>query len=394
MVVAIFTESFWPAVNGVSVSVETFARELTEMGHEVHVFAPRYQGYGDEWPFRVHRCPSVKTPFAPDYRVPIPLPWTLMQAARSAGIELVHTQSPFPAGWVGAYLARRLEVPFVTTYHTVYEHYVHYARCVPQAVSKRFVVALSRAYCNRADLVIVPTKSVVELLRSYGVKTPIRVVATGVDVDAAAHFLPVDLRRDLGLPEGARVVLYAGRVAKEKSVDTLLLAFARIAKARPDVYLVVAGGGPWEDGLKRYAAALGVADRIRFAGFVPRQKLYGYYRAADLMLYPSRTDTQGLVLCEALAAGLPCVAVGILGPSWVVRHGLDGLLANGDADSLANAALELLADPERLRRMSESAREGAGRFSRRACAQSLLGAYREAIEAGRRRGAAVRAGGC
>jgi len=390
VVVAVFTESFWPAVNGVSVSVETFARELTEMGHEVHVFAPRYGGYTDKWPFRVHRCPSVKTPFAPDYRVPVPLPWAAWPAVRSAGIELVHTQSPFPAGWVGAYLAKRLGVPLVTTYHTVYEEYVHYARCVPQSISKRFVVALSRAYCNHADLVIVPTEPVISLLRSYGVRVPIRAVATGVDVDAAASARPADLRAEFGLPAGARVVLYAGRVAKEKSVDVLLAAFARMARVREDVYLVVVGGGPWEEGARQYAAALGVMDRVRFAGFVPRWKLYGYYRAGDLMLFPSRTDTQSMVLCEALAAGLPCVAVDVLGPSAVVRHGIDGLLVDGGAEPLAEAVLGLLADPDRLARMSQNAREGAVRFGRRACAQSLLSAYQEAAQQKRRGRAAAK----
>lgn len=384
MVLAVFTESFWPAVNGVSVSVETFARELTEMGHEVHVFAPRYSGYTDKWPFHVHRCPSVKTPFAPDYRVPIPVPWAVWPAVRDAGIELVHTQSPFPAGWVGAYLSKRLSVPLVTTYHTVYEEYVHYARCVPRGLSRWFVVALSRAYCNRADLVVVPTAPVIGLLRSYGVKAPIRAVATGVDVEAAARAQPADLHREIGLPAGSRVLLYAGRVAREKSVDVLLAAFAVIAQARHDVYLVVAGGGPWENGARRYADAVGVGDRVRFAGFVPRRRLYGYYRSADLMLYPSRTDTQGMVVCEALAAGLPCVAADVLGPSAVVRHGVDGLLVDGGAKSLAEAALKLLADPDELARMSRNAVDGAGRFSRRACAQSLLGVYEEALRRGRR----------
>lgn len=379
MVIAVFTESFRPVVNGVSVSVETFARELTILGHEVHVFAPRYPGYKDNWPFHVHRLPSITTPFARDYPLPIPVPSRLHRPLLGAGISLIHTQSPFLSGWLGAFWAKRLRVPLVTTHHTIYTEYVHYAKLVPPTLAKRVVTAITKWHSNRANLVIVPTEPIISLLRSYGVTAPIKAVPTGVDVENIASAPPEWAINRYGIPAGSRVVLYAGRLAPEKNVSELIRAFAIISRARSDVMFLVVGGGPSTEECKRLAASLGIGERVRFTGVLHPPHLYSCYAAADIMLYPSLTDTQGMVLCEALAAGTPCVAANAYGATSVVQHGVDGILVPGDAESLAQAALELLSDPERLKAMSHSARENAKRFSRRECALKMLSAYQDAL---------------
>jgi 1,2-diacylglycerol 3-alpha-glucosyltransferase len=380
VVIAVFTESFRPVVNGVSVSVETFARELTALGHEVHVFAPRYPGYTDNWPFQVHRLPSITTPFARDYPLPIPISGRLHRLLLDAGINLIHTQSPFLSGWSGAFWAKKLHIPLVTTHHTIYTEYVHYAKIVPPALAKRVVIAITRRHCNRANLVIVPTEPIIGLLRSYGVTAPIKAVPTGVDVESIASAPPEWAINQYGIPEGNKVVLYAGRLAPEKNVLELIRAFALISRARSDVVFLVVGGGPSADDCKRLAASLGIGERVRFTGVLHPPHLYSCYAAADLMLYPSLTDTQGMVLCEALAAGTPCVAANAYGATSVVQHGIDGILVPGSAESLAQAALELLSDPEKLEAMSRNARENAKRFGRRECALKMLSAYNEAIQ--------------
>lgn len=381
VVIAIFTESFRPVVNGVSVSVETIAEELTALGHSPHVFAPAYAGHKDDNRFPVHRCPSMVTRFAPDYPLPIRIPSEIRKLLASIGVDVVHTQSPFLSGMAGARWARRLGVPLVTTYHTVYAEYVHYVPILPARLVRRAVIVLSRRHCNWADAVVVPTPPIRDLLRRYGVTKPITAIPTGVDTAAIAAATPHGVRQELGIPRCAKVLIYAGRLAPEKSIDALVAAFAIVAKRLPNAYLLLVGGGPSYEWCVSRVAALGLSHRVRFTGFVRPPQLYSLYAAADVMVHPSRTETQGLSLCEAMAAGLPCVAANAFGASTVVRHGVDGILTQGDADSLAEATIALLSSTAEQERMSRNAKEGAVRFDRRTCAEALLGVYTAALRA-------------
>jgi glycosyltransferase involved in cell wall biosynthesis len=303
---------------------------------------------------------------------------TIFADFRKTGFDVVHTHSPFALGQTGRRWARRLGIPVVTTYHTLYVAYAHYASVLPAPLVKGFLQSLSRRYCNAVDGVAVPTEPIREVLLEYGVTRPISVIPTGLRLDRAPALEPGFPRAALHIPAEAPLVLYAGRLAKEKNLELLFNGFARAARQVPDAWLLIAGSGPSEQEALRLAEATGVADRIAFAGFVPPERMSSVFAAADLFAFASLTDTQGLVLTEAKAAGVPAVSVNAYGPSAVVTDGVDGILTPNSPEAFSEALVRLLSDRELRARMCAGALREARRFSIEATAAAYERLYEEA----------------
>jgi 1,2-diacylglycerol 3-alpha-glucosyltransferase len=353
--VALFTNNYLPFCGGVTISVETLRRGLTARGHEPWVFAPRFPGATDTDP-RIVRYPSLPAATYPEFAVAVPFSRRIARHARALAFDVFHAHHPFLLGPAARRLARRGRRPLVFTYHTRYEKYAHYVP-VRRRVVETAAVWLSARFAARADVVIAPSAVVRDELRTRGVEVPIAVVPTGVDLDA---FAPGDrraARRTLGLSFDDPLVLYVGRLDREKSVERVLLAFDRIASTVPAARLALVGRGMEADRLARFARRLGAGSRILFAGGRPHDTLPAWYRAADLFLFASETETQGLVLAEAAACGLPAVAVSAPGCDEVIRDGETGLLTKGDPTALAEASIGLLLDAERRTTMGRWARE-------------------------------------
>lgn len=377
LAVGMFTDSYRPRLSGVVHSVAWLTQALRRQGHRVVVFAPNYPGYRDGEP-DVVRLPSVSHPRYPDFPLLVPVARGLDRRVAELGLEVVHAHSPFAAGRLAE--AVRGRRPLVFTHHTLYEEYVHYAPWVPRSWAKRWVRRRVVDFCNRCDLVLAPTEAVRGLLRSRGVRCRIEVVPTaGVDLQALEQVPPADPSR-LGLPRGARLVVCAGRMAPEKSMETVLQAFAATPRLR-EAYLVMVGGGPSLDALRELAAQLGLDARVRFAGPLPWEQGVGWMKAADVFAFASRTETQGLVVVEAMACGLPVVAVGAGGVAEVVDHGRTGLLVGPDPRELGEAVACLLDDPGRRQAMAEEARRRAREFSADGVASRLSELYRWVLEA-------------
>lgn len=303
--VGFFTEIYRPVVNGVVASVEALADGLRGRGHEVYCFAPYLPGAADADGL-VFRMPSLPLPTRTAYRLTLPL----VSRANLNGIikrlSLVHVHSPFVTGWMGLRYARRYGMPIVYTYHTQLEAYAHYVPFEPNAT--RFAATqLTRAFANQADAVVVPTPAMAARLRDLGVSVRIEIVPSGIDLARfAAGRRDAALRARLGVKSGDRMVLYVGRLAKEKNVELLLYALARAAGQ--SLKLVIAGDGPHRAELERVARESGVSAATRFLGAVSRDSLPDLYASADAFVMPSTTETQGLVLAEALAAGAFIIA--------------------------------------------------------------------------------------
>lgn len=306
--VGFFTEVYRPVVNGVVASVDALADGLRSRGHHVYCFAPRMPGYVEaDGP--VFRMPSLPLPTRTPYRLTLPLVSRRNLNGVIKHLSIVHVHSPFVTGWMGLRYARRYGMPLVYTYHTQLEAYAHY---VPfDANATRFAASqLTRTFANLADAVVVPTPAMAVRLRDLGVRTRLDVVPSGIDLALFASGRRDDAVRWLcGAGPKDRLLLYVGRLAKEKNVDTLLgaLAIARDSHLK----LAIAGDGPVREELERLARELDVIDRTRFLGFVERDRLPDLYVSCDAFLMPSTTETQGLVLAEALAAGAHIVAADV-----------------------------------------------------------------------------------
>lgn len=372
-----WSDSFYPYVSGVTRSLAETRESLKGLGHEVLIFAPGYPGALPEED--VFRFPSVPAPTNPGFYLALPFAPGLGRYLNRRRPDVVHIHSPFTAGRMGIRVAKKLDLPLVFTYHTMYALYTHYSP-VAGNLLKNTVASYTVAVANRADLVIAPSTAVREYLAGLGVKKPVEVLPSGIKLQDFADRDSEYLRRNGIVPPGRPVVLTAGRLAREKNLDVLLEAFA--ATKVKDAVLVLAGDGPIRRNLESKAQALGIQDRVFFLGKVPPSVMPDVYASGDVFLFTSMTETQGLVIAEAKAAGLPVVAVGALGVTDAVKHEEDGFLLPNDVLAIASALDLLLSDPERRRRMSSRARENAKAFSMDRIARELLEIY-ERLVAGR-----------
>jgi len=270
-------------------------------------------------------------------------------------------------------------IPFVYNFHTLFSRYVHNIPLVPQRLARRIVSAYLTFFCNLADTVVVPSEMVRRLLVLRKVKKPIKVVPSGIDLKKIKPKLEIgdwklEIRKKHGLPEKAKLLLYSGRISKEKNIPFLLKAFPAIRAKEKNTYLLIVGGGPKEKAYQKLAKRLG--PNIIFCGQVSHSEILSYYLGADLFVYASKTETQGLVLTEAKACGLPVVAIFGGGLSDVVESGLDGYLLFQNQDNFVEHVLRLLQDGALRREMSIKAVEDAHeRFSSTVVANKIESIY-------------------
>ena len=359
MRIALFTNNYLPFCGGVTISVETLRRGLEARGHDVWLFAPRFRDQVDDAP-RVVRYPSVPAATYPEFALAVPFAPAIARLVRGLDVDVFHAHHPFLLGPVALRFARALRRPLVFTYHTRYEKYAHYIP-LSRGLVESAAVRLSTRFADRANAVIAPSAIIRDELRQRGVRSTIAVVPTGVDVTSFRPGDPVMARRALGLPVDDPVVLYVGRLDREKSVGRVLAAFERIASTLPRARLVLIGHGTEGERLQRLASQSTFASRVHFLGVRPHDETVTCYQAADVFLFGSETETQGLVLAEAAACGVPAVTVAASGCEEVVRDGESGLLTKADPESLAEAAIGLLLDDPRRRTMAARARQIAER---------------------------------
>lgn len=371
--VGLFTDVFLPDPNGVSTSVLLLQRELRARGHEAWVVAPALKRTGRD-PEGVARVPSLPLLGVSQQRFALPLRRRL-----PGPFDLIHTHTPWVVGWWGARLARRTGAGHVSTFHTHLEAYTHYVPGLERLNRRTGAVSrIARRFYSQADLIVAPSVESRCLLEGYGVRVPARVLPSGIN----AALLEAAPDQPSPWPPGKRRLLTVGRLGREKRMDLLLSACARLAGA----HLVVIGDGPQAAQLRAQARELGLTDAVTFLGTVPYELIGAYYRMAELFCFASDTETQGLVLHEAQALGLPVVAVGAQGTLGSVNSGVSGVLVPpGDTDALAREIAALLADPPRLAAYREGARAFAGASGAARMAERMLELYDEVLNPGQAR---------
>lgn len=379
MRVLMVSDVYFPRVNGVSTSMETFRRALAGEGVEVRVVAPRYGGEPDE-PCIV-RVPGRRLPFDPEDRLLAWGPARRAVDAAAAGCDLIHIQTPFVAHYAGLGAARRRGLPVLATYHTLFEEYLqHYAPFLPAAWLRAWARSGSRRQCNALDAVLVPSSAMRERLAAYGVRAPIEVLPTGIPLSRFSHGDGAEFRRRHGIDAGRPVALFVGRVAHEKNIGFLLEALAAARRNCPDILLVITGEGPALPDLRRQAQDLGVHAAVCFLGYLDRHaELPACYAAADVFVFASRTETQGLVLLEAMAAGLPVIALSAMGTADILAPGRGCLAPPDDARAFGDVLAHVLAHRSAWSHLGPAAREYAGEWSDTAMAARLADFYRHLL---------------
>ncbi|QGP93499.1 Alpha-monoglucosyldiacylglycerol synthase [Neomoorella glycerini] len=372
MHIGIFTDSYLPYTSGVVRSIVTFTNELRNLGHRVSIFAPSYGKCRPEKD--IYRFRSLKAPTFKEFALAIPVAPALPRALRELRIDLIHVHSPFLMGQLGARMARQLGLPLVATYHTLYEEYVHYFPLAPRLMRKA-VRHYTVSFCNRCQLVITPTEVITAYLQENGVKVPVVSIPTGIELDRFQNLDPTWLRRYLQLPPEEVMLLHVGRLGKEKNITFILQAFALVHQQVPHTRLVLVGSGPLKETLQSQARSLGINQAVTFAGSFPFEQMPAVYAGADLFIFASVTETQGLVIAEAKAAGLPVVAVKAYGVEEMVVNGKDGFLTPLDINAFSVCVLQLVKDLSLRRRLGEQARHNAAGLAAAAMARRLEAQY-------------------
>lgn len=373
MNVGIFTNSYKPITTGVVNSIRFFRQGLVEKGHKVYVFAPRFYNYKDDEE-DIYRFPSVNLSTRVKFPVATYFFNRILREIPKLDLDIVHCHHPFILGTVGAAFARRLGIPLIYTFHTQYERYSHY---VPfnQNIVRRLTKETVIRYIQRCDCVIAPTRSIRDMLvDSYKVSNRIEVVPNAIDLKPYENLDGSIVRKRYGLYD-ERLLISVGRLAAEKNLPFLLRAFREMVYTDRGLMLMLVGGGPEEANLRRLAKRLGIDRKVIFAGPVDYQLIPGYLASADMFVMASTTEVGPLVLIEAMAAGLPVVAVDACGARDAIVSGVNGILTNQDERGFAESVLGLLKDDASRRRISSGARETAQGYSIGSATEKLLEVY-------------------
>lgn len=376
MRVLMVSDVYFPRINGVSTSIETFRGALAAQGVSASLVAP---SYGDDAPAAgVTRVPSRRVLGDPEDRLAHYSKLRRATLKAAADCDVIHIQTPFAAHYAGLHAARVLNKPVIATYHTLFEEYLqHYIPWLPAAALRGLARRFSRGQCNALDAVIVPSTAMRTRLRDYGITRPLHVLPTGLPTSAFTPGDAAGFRARHGIGSAQQVALFVGRVAHEKNIGFLLEAVAHACRHLPQLLFLVTGEGPARADLEQQAARLGLHDNVRFLGYMDRKhELPSAYAAADAFVFASRTETQGLVLLEAMAQGCPVVGLSIMGTADILEPRRGCHIAPDDAAGFAKTLLQLLNNPVERIRLGDEARTYAQGWSDQALAQRMAELYR------------------
>lgn len=383
MKVLITTDWYEPVVNGVVASVLTLKAQLERLGCDVRVLTLA-EGLRSSSRNGVYRLASLNASVFYDHaRISVLPNRRIRRELEEWKPDVIHSQCEFSTFLWARTLAKKLRIPIVHTYHTIYEDYTHYYS-PSKTVGKKMISAFSKKFCSQVDAVITPTHKVETLLRGYGVNAPIHVIPTGLDLtrfsparSSADHERSAQIRRELKIPADHRVLVSVCRLAKEKNVDEVLEHLAQAHPARTTFVMV--GDGPYRHELESLVDRLGIRSMVRFAGFQDPSRVPEYYRMGDVFVSASLSETQGLTFIEAMACGIPLLCRHDESLEGVIIDGVTGYQYTSTAE-FTDALGTLLDDPRALRRMSrQAAHHAAQRFSAEAFGSAAVSCYRDVL---------------
>lgn len=362
MNIGIFTDTYKPNINGVVTSISIKKRELESLGNKVYIIAPCEPEYVEEEE-NVMRLKSFTFTYQPEYRLAYPPSSKVLKEIDKLKLNIIHAETPFSSGLLAVYVAKRLKIPLVHTYHTLFPEYVHYLK-MPEKWSKKMAEKISAIYCNMCDHIIAPSTDVEKELIRYGVKKGISVIPTGIDTSSFKEKKTNHIRKRYDIDENTNIMLYVGRLGKEKNIDFLLDVFANLKeKAKMPLKFILVGDGPYKEELQKKAEDLGIREYLIFAGYVSRDEIVSYYREANAFIFASKTETQGLVILEAMAANIPVVAVKASGVEDMIKNNYSGILTKENVKEFTDKLLYVLTNDKFREKIVDNASEVSEEFS-------------------------------
>ena len=385
MNILMMTNTYTPLVGRLERSVREFTMEFRRRGHRAVIVAPVFEGMPNDEE-DVIRVPAIQHFNGSDFAVKLPMPPTVTRLLVRFRPDVIHAHHPFLIGNTALRLAHTHKIPLVFTHHTLFEQYTHYLP-TETPTTERFVVELATGYANMCDRVFAPSQSVARLLWQRGVEAPITVVPTGVDIPRFSRGDRLRGRRALGLPNDALVIGHVGRLAPEKNLGFLADAVAQFLRRAPNARFLVVGSGPSEQDIRHACKQERVEPQLKMAGVLKGQALIDAYHAMDVFVFASKSETQGLVVAEAMAARVPVIAIDAPGVREVVEDGRNGrLLPSEDRAAFITALREFAAlTPTQRQAMANLARHTAEQLAMPRCAELALRHYADMLVQGYRR---------
>lgn len=363
-------------------SVSLFRQALTDLGNNVFVFAQHAENYIDQEPF-IFRYLALTSSWPTDISAVIPISPSVDYLIPSLKLDLIHAHHPTLLGRTAANKAAELNLPLVFTFHSQYAEYSQYIPLNQETIHDFIKLLIDRwlgDFMQKCNHIVVPTASMLERLQEeFDIRDKVSVIPTGIDLKCFQNADGHPVRESHGWQDDI-VMISVGRLSPEKNWKRLIEASARAWALHPKLRLVLIGDGLDREKLVKYTGKLGISDRVTFIGSLPYEEIPAYLKAADLFGFASTAETQGLVTMEAVAAGLPVVAVDAVGTRDIVIHNYTGILTKNDSYSLGNAIATLLNQPDTLAEFRKNAALQAKEFDITLQAQKLLAVYQQAIE--------------
>ncbi len=380
MRIGFFTNTYFPICYGSVVSIESFRKNLEKLGHEVFVFAPSYREYKDKNK-KIFRYPAFLFRYKIDYPISIPISSFINNKIEELNLDIIHVHQPFSLGREGLKFARKLKVPVVFTHHAKYEDYVHYIPFLPEGLMADLVKKEAVNFANKCDLTITPSRGIKKVIQKRGVDQGlIEVLSTGIDWESFQKGKRELIRKKYGVKKDEILCLNIGRINQEKNLELLLNSIKKIILENPKVKMMFIGEGFMKDHLLKMAEKSGIAKNVIFTGFIEYKKVKDYWKAADIYLQTSKSETQGITILEAMAVGLPVVAVKGTGTEDFIVDQKNGFLTKNNTKEFSGRIKFLIKNPSIGRRMALQGQKDSKNFCELDQTKKLEKIYKKLIK--------------
>jgi glycosyltransferase involved in cell wall biosynthesis len=382
MRIAFFTNCYKPLINGVVTSIVYLKEAYEKKGHQTYIFAPKVDDYIDQEK-NIFRYRSINLTNKVKYPIAIPLSFKAKKVITEFNPDLIHIHHPFVLSSVAIMYSKQLGIPKILTIHTQYDQYAYYIAPLPQKLTQEVIKKIVSNLADKTDCITTPSESMKALIKNYGIKNRIEVISNAIKLSTFREKNELEclkISKRYNLKEDEKIILFVGRVATEKSIDKIIKALAIIKKhGVSKTKLLIVGNGPAKDELTHLVQALGVEEEVIFCGEVNYEEIRYYYKIADVFTMASTSESFGIVTIEALASGLPVLAVKASGAMDILTDGFDGLLTDDNIEHFAKALEKIIRDPELRERLSKGALKTSAKYSINMISERMLNLYREII---------------